>query len=401
MMCPSLLGRLFSVDMGALMIGAKYKGEYEERINKHRKYTERGAAPEGRWAAQALANEPSAPETINVLRGIHEQYEVQHGARILDGVLISAATLAHRYLTSRRPPNPAVGFVDKTCASVRVTRETAPEVIDKPQRHELELEVEVIPSSAIADVGGRLQPLRTTYEDKKHGDEINQNRLSILEQKKAAEDTEGTGSDAVTSEQITEIAVRWTPIPVTRLVSSGREKLLRLYGILAGGVVGQPEVVKAVANALRLSRNNLSKTLATPSFDSPDTMIRIVSSEYSKYHSISRLIGTPLGYAGQDSGGRLFFSTRFTLLVAGFRHQPYKPIGKARKDITTLFLQVLNDRRLTDGQGERSTSETVINMTSNLDAAYLNHVGDNSVKLQTKGLVMGTICGHFPPEFID
>jgi len=270
--------------------------------------------------------------------------------------------------------------------SVRVTRETAPEAIDKLQRRKLELEVEIhalerekdqaskerlaVARKTIADVEDQLQPLLLAYEhEKKRGDEINQvrkkidelkvkvedaerrydlstasdlryyalpdlqNRLKVLEQKKAAGDDESTGSDTVTPEQIAEIVARWTSIPVTRLVSSEKEKLLRLEKILAESVVGQPEAVKAVANAVRLSRSGLrnaarpiasflmagpsgtgktllSKTLATLLFDSPDAMIRIDSSEYSEKHSISRLIGAPPGYVGHDSGGRLSFILR-------------------------------------------------------------------------------------------
>ena len=281
-----------------------------------------------------------------------------------------------------------------TFHSVRVTRETAPEAIDKLQRRKLELEVEIhalerekdqaskerlaAARKAIADVEDQLQPLLIAYEtEKKRGDEVNevrkkidelkakaddaerrydlsvasdlryyalpdlQNRLKSLEQKKAAEDAEGTGSDTVTSEQIAEIVARWTSIPVTRLISSEKEKLLRLEKILAESVVGQPEAVKAVANAVRLSRSGLrdaarpiasflmagpsgtgktllSKTLATLLFDSPDTMIRIDSSEYSEKHSISRLIGAPPGYVGHDSGGRLSFSTQSVILATRF-----------------------------------------------------------------------------------
>jgi ATP-dependent Clp protease ATP-binding subunit ClpB len=276
--------------------------------------------------------------------------------------------------------------------SVRVTRETAPEAIDKLQRRKLELEVEIRAferekdqaskerltdaRKAVADVEDQLQPLLVAYENEKNrGDEINQvrkkieelnakavaaergydlstasdiryyaipdlqERLKVLEQNKSAEDTEG--SDVVTSEQIAEIVARWTSIPVTRLISSEKEKLLHLEKILAESVVGQPEAVKAVANAVRLSRSGLrnaarpiasflmagpsgtgktllSKTLATLLFDSPDAMIRIDSSEYSEKHSISRLIGAPPGYVGHDSGGTFFFSTRSAFPVAKF-----------------------------------------------------------------------------------
>ncbi|KAI0961580.1 hypothetical protein AcV7_000647 [Taiwanofungus camphoratus] len=531
----SLLGRLYSLDMGALMAGAKYKGEYEERIKsvlnevekasdegagvilfidelhlimagrgaegggmdaanlfkpllargklrcigattlaEYRKYIETDAALERRFA-QVLVNEPSVPETISILRGIREKYEVHHGVKILDGALIQAATLAHRYLTSRRLPDAAIDLVDEACASVRVTRETAPEAIDKLQRRKLELEVEIHAlerekdqaskerlekaRKAIADVEDQLQPLQAAYEaEKSRGDEIQnvrrkidelkakadeaerrydlatasdlryyalpdlQNRLVQLEAKKAEEDaTMGSGSDVVTPDQIAEIVARWTNIPVTRLMSTEKEKLLRMEKILGEQVVGQPEAVRAVANAIRLSRSGLrnaqrpiasflmagpsgtgktllSKTLATLLFDSPDAMIRIDGSEYSEKHSIARLIGAPPGYVGHDAGGQL---TEY------IRRKPYSivlidEVEKASREFVTLFLQVLDDGRLTDGQGRIvDFRNTVIIMTSNLGAAYLNDMGDGPVKAQTRELVMGAIRGHFPPEFIN
>ncbi|KAI0825114.1 P-loop containing nucleoside triphosphate hydrolase protein [Trametes gibbosa] len=531
----SLISRLYSLDMGALMAGAKYKGEYEERIkavlnevekaseegpgvilfidelhlimagrgaegggmdaanlfkpllargklrcigattlSEYRKYIETDPALERRFA-QVLVNEPSVPETISILRGIREKYEVHHGVRIHDGALIAAATLAHRYLTSRRLPDSAIDLVDEACASVRVTRETAPEAIDKLQRRKLELEVEihalerekddaskerlVTARKAIADVEDQLKPLQAAYEaEKQRGDEINtvrrrmdelkakadeaerrydlatasdlryyalpdlQNRLAQLEAKKAEEDAaRGSGSDTVTPDQIAEIVARWTNIPVTRLMSTEKEKLLRMEKILAESVVGQPEAVKAVANAIRLSRSGLrnanrpiasflfagpsgtgktlmSKTLATILFDSPDAMIRIDGSEYSEKHSIARLIGAPPGYVGHDQGGQL---TEY------IRRKPYSivlidEIEKASREFYQLFLQVLDDGRLTDGQGRIvDFRNTVIIMTSNLGAAFLNEMGEGAVKPATRELVMGAIRNHFPPEFIN
>ena len=267
-----------------------------------------------------------------------------------------------------------------------------------------------------------------------------QTRLRSLEAKKAEEEAAaGGGTDVVTPDQIAEIVSRWTSIPVTRLMSSEREKLLRMEKILASSVVGQMEAVKAIANAIRLSRSGLanpqrpiasflmagpsgtgktlaSKSLATILFDSPDAMIRIDGSEYSEKHSIARLIGAPPGaqfffclatpiisrclpgYVGHDSGGQL---TEY------IRRKPYSivlidEIEKASREFVTLFLQVLDDGRLTDGQGRVvDFRNTVIIMTSNLGAAYLNDMGEGSISPQTRQLVMGAIQSHFPPEFIN
>jgi ATP-dependent Clp protease ATP-binding subunit ClpB len=530
----SLIARLYSLDLGALMAGASYKGEYEERVKsvlkevedaskdggpgvilfidelhlimagqgsqsgmdaanlfkpllargklrcigattlaEYRKFVETDAALERRFA-QVLVNEPTVPETISILRGVREKYEVHHGVRIQDGALISAAQLAHRYLTSRRLPDSAVDLVDEACASVRVALETEPEALDKLQRRKLELEVEIhalerekdeaskerlqLARKAIADVENELQPLKLAFENEKRKSEaINETRRKIDMLKSKAEEAErrydlATASDiryyalpdlmaqlatleerleeekatesdknTVTGEQIAEIVARWTNIPVTRLLSTEKEKLLRMERILADQVVGQPEAVKSVANAIRLSRSGLSnaqrpiasflmcgpsgtgktllaKTLATILFDSPNAMIRIDGSEYSEKHSIARLIGAPPGYVGHGEGGQL---TEYV------RRKPYTivlidEVEKACREFVTLFLQVLDDGRLTDGQGRVvDFRNTVIVMTSNLGAAYLNDMGEGPVKPQTRQLVTGAIQAHFPPEFIN
>ncbi|KZW02267.1 hypothetical protein EXIGLDRAFT_735744 [Exidia glandulosa HHB12029] len=532
----SLICRLFSVDMGALMAGAKYKGEYEERVKslldeveksaeqgtpvilfidemhllmagrggegggmdaanlfkpllargklrcigattlaEYRKYIETDAALERRFA-QVIVNEPSVAETLSILRGLREKYELFHAVRIMDGAMVSAATLAKRYLTARRLPDAAIDLVDEACASVRVTRETSPEEIDKLERRKLELDIEIhalerekdsaskdrlaISRKARADIDEQLRPLKSAYEEeRKRGNEVAdvrrrieelrakaddaerrydlatvsdlryyaipdlQKKLEALEAKKAAEEAAGkVGNDVVTPEAIAEIVSRWTGVPVTRLVATEKEKLLKMEKIIGETVVGQPEAVKAVANAIRLSRSGLrnasrpiasflmagpsgtgktlmSKTLAQLLFDSPDAMIRIDGSEYSEKHSISRLIGAPPGYVGHDQGGQL---TEYV------RRKPYcivliDEIEKAAREFVTLFLQVLDDGRLTDGQGRVvDFRNTVIIMTSNLGAAYLNeNAADGPVPPAVKQNVLGTIQAHFPPEFVN
>ena len=350
-------------------------------LAEYRQYIEKDAAFERRFA-QVVVTEPSVPETISILRGISEKYEVHHGVRILDQALCQAATLGHRYLTSRRLPDSAIDLVDEACAAVRVARETAPEAIDALERQKLQLEVEVhaltvshlvrlflskhilillfqrekdavskerlkAAKKAIADVDEELRPLRAQYEaDHNRSEEIATLRRRLDELKAKADDAERrhdldvasdirfygipdtqtklqkleaaravnqSQTDTVTPEAIAEIVGRWTGIPVSRLLATERDKLMNMEKVLSESVVGQPEAVKAVANAIRLSRSGLSnenrpiasflfagpsgtgktlmaKTLATLLFDSPDAMIRIDSSEYTEKHSLSRLV---------------------------------------------------------------------------------------------------------------
>ncbi|KDN53123.1 P-loop containing nucleoside triphosphate hydrolase protein [Tilletiaria anomala UBC 951] len=536
---PNLLGRLLSLDMGALMAGAKYRGEYEERVKavldeiekatengtniilaidemhllmagkggdsgmdaanlikpmlargklrcigattlaEYRQYIEKDAAFERRFQ-QVLVEEPDVNATIAILRGLRDKYEVHHSVRILDSALVQAAVLAKRYLTSRRAPDSAIDLVDEACADVRVQRDTVPEDIDKLQRKKLQLEVAIHAlerekdasskedlekgRKELSQVDEELAPLIAKHDaEKAKGDEINNVRRRIeelqqkaldaerrydlqtaadlryyaipelevrlkslqMEERKREEEGVSNGANTVTSERIAQIVARWTGIPAAKMMEGEKQKLLKLEHLLAKDVIGQPEAVKAVAQAIRLSRSGLanpnrpiasllfcgpsgtgktllSKALSKQLFDDENAMMRIDASEYSEKHSISRLIGAPPGYVGHDSGGQL---------TEWIRRRPYSvvlidEIEKAAKEFVTLFLQILDDGRCTDGQGRVvSFKNCVIIMTSNLGSASINADPSadegGSISPATQQLVQSAIAQHFVPEFIN
>lgn len=533
---PNLIGKIFSLDMGSLMAGAKYKGEYEERVksvlnetekvssegtpcilfidemhlmmagqgsdsgmdaanllkpmlargklrcigattlSEYRKYIEKDAALERRFQ-QVIVEEPSVDDTIAILRGIREKYEVHHGVRILDSALVSAAHLAKRYLTARKLPDAAIDLVDEASADVTVSRETVPEAIDTLERRKLRLQIAVHAlerekdkeskesleetKRQLATLEDELSPLKAEFEAQKaKGDEINsvrrridelkakaldaerrydlaaasdltyyaipdlEKKLEVLQEQERREEEEGkepAKGNSVTSEGISSIVSRWTGIPVSRMMESERTKLLRLEKILQREVVGQSDAVRAVAQAIRLSRSGLSnqnrpiasflfcgpsgtgktlmsKTLATYMFDDPEAMVRIDASEYSEKHSISRLVGAPPGYVGYDEGG---------VLTEAVRRKPFSivlidEIEKAAREFVQLFLQVLDEGRLQDSQGRQvSFRNTIIIMTSNLGSAFINESEEDDLSPETRGMVQEAIAAHFPPEFIN
>lgn len=533
--------KLLSLDVGALVAGSKYRGEFEERMKgvlkeiedskdmivlfvdeihllmgagssgeggmdaanllkpmlargqlhcigattlaEYRKYVEKDAAFERRFQ-QVLVKEPTIPETISILRGLKERYDRHHRVTILDSALVAAANLAARYLTSRRMPDSAIDLVDEAAAAVRVARESQPEVIDSLERKHRQLMIEIAAlekerdeasqarlvqaKKDAQDVEEELEPLREKYRSEiKISEEIHQAKVKLddlekrfedvsnmgdhhkaadlqygaipeqkavikeLEAKKAAADmalnaTGGDNSsmvtDIVTADHINEIVARWTGIPVTRLRTTEKEKLINMEKVLGKVVVGQKEAVGSVANAIRLQRSGLSnpnqppsflfcgpsgtgKTLLTKAlaeflFDDPKSMIRFDMSEYQERHALSRMIGAPPGYVGHDAGGQLTEALRrkpFSILL-------FDEVEKAAKEVLTVLLQLMDDGRITDGQGRVVDAKNcIVVMTSNLGAEYLTRPGvkEGRVDGATREMVMNALRNYFLPEFLN
>lgn len=529
---PSLLGRLLSLDTGALMAGAKFKGEYEERIksvldeiekaqeagtsiilfidefhlimagrngdsgmdaanlikpalargklrcigattlNEYRQNIEKDAAFERRFQVVQVL-EPTVDQAIAILRGIKEKYENHHGVRISDTAIVSAAKLAKRYLSSRRLPDSAIDLMDEAAADARVTRETVPAHIDDMQRRKIELEVAVhalareakkdkaskealdVTKKDLSNLEEQLGPALAEWEAKRaKGDELNaarrrvdelrakaeaaerrydvqtaadlkygaipdlENRIAALEEEEKKRAAENSSEAAVGPDEIATIVARWTGIPVTKLQEGERDKLLKLEKLLTREVVGQPEAVSAVANAIRLSRSGLAdpnkpvsflfagpsgtgktltcKALAKLLFDDDQAMIRIDSSEYSERHSVARLLGAPPGYVGYDQGG---------VLTEAVRRKPFSVIlvdelEKAAREFVQVWLQILDDGRATDGQGRTvSFKDCIIIFTSNLGAQFINDSASEKLTPETIGLVQSSLAASLPPEF--
>jgi ATP-dependent Clp protease ATP-binding subunit ClpB len=523
----SLKGRkLLSLDMGALIAGAKYRGEFEERLkgvldevkqaegdiilfidemhtlvgagkgegamdaanlikpalsrgelhcigattlDEYQKHVEKDPALQRRFQP-VFVGEPTVEDTISILRGLKEKYELHHGVRITDGALVSAATLSHRYISDRFLPDKAIDLMDEAAARLRMEVESKPEEIETLDRRIIQLKIErealgkesdaaskdrlatlenelanleqqsseltqrwqaeKDKISAEAKIKEQLDTARIELEQaQRSGDlakagELQYGTIPGLErQLSEAESSAGNAMlrEEVTAQDIASVVSRWTGIPVDKMLEGERDKLLNMEQLIGARVIGQQDAVAAVSKAVRRSRaglqdpnrplgsflflgptgvgkTELTKALASFLFDDDNAMVRIDMSEFMEKHSVSRLVGAPPGYVGYEEGG---------VLTEAVRRRPYQvvlfdEVEKAHSDVFNILLQVLDDGRLTDGQGRTvDFSNTLIILTSNLGSQHLAALEDGQDVKEVEPQVMEIVRGHFRPEFLN